>query len=74
MKPKNQREAIADRLTRCLDQIEQNWVGRTIGIGYDCDTDTGRIKIVFEPKDAAEHTVTIVANVTDVSVGTGDAN
>jgi hypothetical protein len=74
MKPKNPREAIADRLTRCLDQIEQNWIGRTIGIGYDCDTETGRIKIVFEPNDAAEHTVTIVADITDVSVGTGDAN
>lgn len=74
MKPKSQLEAIASRVTRCLDQIEQNWIGRTIGIGYDCDTDTGRITIVLEPKDAPEHTVTITADVTDVLVGVGSTN
>ena len=74
MKPKNRREAIADRLTRCLDQLEQNWIGKTIGIGYDCDTETGRIRLIFEPQGAPEHTVTVSADITDISVGQGNAN
>ena len=74
MKSRKPRESIAHRLTLALDAIEQAWIGRTIGIGYDCDTDTGRIKITLEPAGAPEHIVTISADVQDVKVGTGDPN
>lgn len=74
MRNPKQREAIAKRLTLCLDEVEQSWAGRPIGIGYDCDTDTGRITLRFGPADAPEHTVTLNVDVEDVQVGRGSVN
>ena len=71
MKPS---EHIAQRLTLSLDQLEQNWIGKTIGIGYDCDTETGRITLSFEPVDDDANTLTVIADVRDVRPGRGNAN
>ena len=71
MKPS---EHIAQRLTLSLDQLEQNWIGKTIGIGYDCDTETGRSTLSFEPAGDDANTLTVVADVRDVRPGRGNAN
>lgn len=68
------RESRVERLTLQLDQLEQDWIGRTIGIGYDADTDTGRIVITFEPQGAPALALRIVCDVDAVRVGRGDSN
>ena len=74
MKSPQQREAIAERLALALAKLEQSWQGKTIGIGFSCDTETGRIRLSFEvPRDPA-FTLTVTANVEDVKVGNGPEN
>lgn len=68
------RSSRVERLTLQLDQLEQDWIGRTVGIGYDADTDTGRIVITIEPQDAPALALRIVCDVDAVRVGRGDAN
>lgn len=65
---------IAQRLTMALDSIEQAWIGKTVGIAYECDTDTGRIVITFQSMSDPAQCVTVRAHVTDVDVGTGPKN
>lgn len=74
MKNQIQREAIAQRLTMALDQMEQNWTGKTVGIGYDCDTETGRITLSFEPAGDPENRLVVIADVEDVRPGHGNQN
>lgn len=65
---------IARRLTLALNSIEQAWVGKTVGIAYECDTDTGRIVITFQSMDDPAQCVTIRAHVADVDAGLGSKN
>lgn len=67
-------EAIARRLALALNSIEQEWIGKTVGIAYDIDTDTGRVRLDFVPKGAEEQTVTVFADVRDVRAGKGGEN
>lgn len=74
MNPRSPREAAAQRLARALDQMEQNWIGKTVGIGYECDVDSGRITLTFEPVGDAANVLTITADVADVRTGQGPQN
>lgn len=70
----NPTEYIAQRITMALDHIEQAWIGKTVGIAYECDTETGRIRVSFEPLGDDANTITIYADVRDIHPGRGDAN
>jgi hypothetical protein len=74
MEPKTPREARAERIALGLASLEKQWRGKQVGIGFDADTDTGRIVITFGVADEPAFTVTITADIDGVSIGTGDAN
>jgi hypothetical protein len=67
-------ESMARRLALALNSIEQEWRGMVIGIAYDIDTDTGRVRLDFVPEGNPAQTVTVFADVRDVRVGAGDHN
>jgi len=74
MASKKTRISMVERLSHQLDRLEQDWIGQTIGIGYEADTDTGQITITLEALNAPALTLTITADVTDIHVGAGDEN
>lgn len=74
MRTPKQTEAIAERLSVSLAKLEKNWARSVIQIGYQCDTDTGRIVIRFEPVDDPANILTVSADVADVRVGEGPSN
>lgn len=67
-------ETMARRLALALDHLEQAWIGKTVGIAYDIDTDTGRVKLSIEPAGDDQNTLTIHADVRDVRPGRENAN
>jgi hypothetical protein len=67
-------EAMVARITRSLDAIERAWEGKTIGIGYECDVEAGRVNLTFEPEGEPEHAVTVHVDIADIVTGTGDEN
>jgi hypothetical protein len=67
-------ESIARRLSLALDHLEQAWIGKTVGISYDIDTETGRVKLSLEPAGDDANTLTIHADVRDIRPGRGNDN
>lgn len=67
-------EAMVMRITSNLDKLEQAWVGKTIGIGYDIDVEVGRINLVFEPEGEPENALVVHVDVADILIGQGDDN
>lgn len=74
MRTPKQTEAISERLAISLAKLEQNWSRSVIQIGYECDTDTGRIVIRFEPVGDPANILTVSADVADVRAGDGPSN
>ena len=67
-------EAMVLRVTRSLETLERSWEGKTIGIGFDCDVEVGRINLVLEPEGEPENSLTVHVDVSDIFVGRGDTN
>ena len=72
MKSKQQQEAVAKRLAFNLKTLEQQWAGKPIGIGFDCDLDAGRITMTIGPAGQTFNLV-VTANVEDVRAGDSGA-
>lgn len=67
-------EAIVDRITRALDRLEEQWEGKTIGIGYEVDVEVGQIILTLEPDGEPELSLNISVDISGVFVGVGDEN
>ena len=67
-------ESIVNRVTRALDKLEQQWEGKTIGIGYEVDVEVGQIILTLEPEGHPELSLNISVDISGVFVGAGDAN
>jgi hypothetical protein len=67
-------EAMLLRVTRNLERLEQAWQGKTIGIGFDCDVEVGRVNLVFEPEGEPENSLEIHVDVSSILIGRGEAN
>jgi hypothetical protein len=67
-------EAMLLRITRNLETLERAWEGKTIGIGFDCDVEVGRINLVFEPENEPENALVVHVDVADILIGQGDEN
>ena len=67
-------EAMVLRITRNLETLERAWEGKTIGIGFDCDVEVGRVDLVFEPEGEPENALVIHCDIASILVGRGDAN
>ena len=67
-------EAMVLRITKNLERLEQAWEGKTIGIGFECDVEVGRINIVFEPEGEPENALELHVDVSDILIGLGDEN
>ena len=63
-----QRDAMTRRLAVGLKKLERSWSGKTIGIGFDADMDTGRITMTIGPEGPTFNLV-VTAAVEDVRVG-----
>jgi hypothetical protein len=62
------------RITKNLEAMERSWEGKTIGIGFDCDVEVGRIDLVFEPDGEPENAIVVHVDVADIYIGRGDEN
>lgn len=67
-------EAMVLRVTRSLEAVETAWQGKTIGIGFDCDVEVGRVSLIFEPENEPENAVVVHVDVANIEVGRGDSN
>ena len=67
-------EAMVIRITRGLDSLEAAWAGKTIGIGYECDIEAGRVNVTIQPEDEPENAVEFHVDVADIVIGRGDEN
>lgn len=67
-------EAMLLRVTKNLEALERSWEGKTIGIGFECDVEVGRISLVFEPEGEPENCLVIHADVANIAIGQGEAN
>ena len=67
-------EAMLLRVTRNLETLERAWEGKTIGIGFECDVEVGRIELVFEPENEPENALVVHVDVSNVLIGRGDVN
>ena len=67
-------ESMLMRTTAVLAKLEEAWKEKTIGIGYECDTASGRMTITFEPEGCPELAIQISTDVANVCVGEGDEN
>lgn len=67
-------ETMVLRITRGLEAIERAWEGKTIGIGFDCDVEVGRVNLVFQPEDEPENAVVVHVDVADIVIGAGPEN
>lgn len=67
-------EAMMMRTTAVLAKLEEAWRGKTIGIGYECDVEAGRINLIFEPDGHPELAVQVNTDIANVCVGEGDEN
>jgi len=67
-------ESIVNRVTRALDRLEQQWEGKTIGIGYEVDVEVGHIILTLQPEDQPELSLNVTVDISGVFVGVGDEN
>jgi hypothetical protein len=67
-------ESIVTRVTRALDKLEQQWEGKTIGIGYEVDVEVGHIILTLQPDDQPELSLNVTVDISGVFVGVGDEN
>lgn len=67
-------EAMLLRVTKNLEALERAWEGKTIGIGFECDVEVGRIDLVFEPEGEPENSLVVHVDVANVMVGRGENN
>jgi fibronectin type 3 domain-containing protein len=67
-------ESIVGRVTRALDRLEQQWEGKTIGIGYEVDVEVGHIILTLQPEDQPELSLNVTVDISGVFVGVGDEN
>lgn len=67
-------ESIVNRVTRALDKLEQQWEGKTIGIGYEVDVEVGHIILTLQPDDQPELSLNVTVDISGVFVGVGDEN
>lgn len=67
-------EAMLLRVTRNLESLERAWHGKTIGIGFDCDVEVGRVDLVFEPEGEPENALVVHVDVSNILIGRGDEN
>jgi fibronectin type 3 domain-containing protein len=67
-------ESIVGRVTRALDKLEQQWEGKTIGIGYEVDVEVGHIILTLQPDDQPELSLNVTVDISGVFVGVGDEN
>lgn len=67
-------EAMVDRITAALDRLEEQWEGKTIGIGYEVDVEVGQIILTLEPDGEPELSLNISVDISGVFVGAGDEN
>ena len=67
-------EAMLLRVTKNLEALERAWEGKTIGIGFECDVEVGRIDLVFEPEGEPENALVVHVDVANVMVGRGENN
>ena len=67
-------EAMLLRVTKNLEALERAWIGKTIGIGFECDVEVGRINLVFEPENEPENALVVHVDVAGVLIGRGDVN
>jgi hypothetical protein len=74
MEPKKPREARAERLAIALKKLERSWHGKQVGIGFECDTETGEITVSVGAVGEPAYTFNVSADIDDISVGQGDPN
>lgn len=67
-------EAMVLRVTRNLESLERAWEGKTIGIGFDCDVEVGRVNLVFEPEGEPENALVVHCDIASILIGQGDVN
>jgi hypothetical protein len=67
-------ESIVNRVTKALDKLERQWVGKTIGIGYEVDVEVGQIILTLEPDGEPQLSLNISVDISGVFVGVGDEN
>ncbi len=67
-------EAMVKRTAAALAALEEAWVGKTVGIGYEVDVEAGRFNLTFEPIDHPEYAVQVNVDVANILVGEGDEN
>ena len=67
-------ESMVLRVTRALEYLEEKWQGKTIGIGFDCDIEAGRINLILEPDGEPENCLQVNVDVANIMVGNGDEN
>jgi hypothetical protein len=66
--------AMAERVAANLDKLEQAWIGKTIGIGYDIDVEVGRFTITLEPDGEPENALQLSVDVANICIGQGEEN
>lgn len=74
METPNPREARAERIALGLANLERSWSGKPVGIGFDCDTETGRITVSVGAIGEPAYTFAISADIDDVVIGEGPRN
>lgn len=67
-------EAMVDRITASLDRLEEQWEGKTIGIGYEVDVEVGRIILTLEPEGHPEHALEVSVDIANIRAGMGEDN
>lgn len=67
-------EAMLMRVSAALERLEQQWEGKTIGIGFDCDVEVGRVNLILQPTDEPELCLQLNLDVANIMVGQGDEN
>jgi hypothetical protein len=67
-------ESMIMRITKALGYLEEQWEGKTIGIGYECDVEAGRINLILEPDGEPELCLQVNVDISNVLVGQGDGN
>lgn len=55
-------------------RLEQQWEGKTIGIGYEVDVEVGHIILTLQPDDQPELSLNVTVDISGVFVGVGDEN
>lgn len=67
-------EAMVLRVSASLEHLEQQWEGKTIGIGFECDVEAGRMNIVLQPTGRPDLCLQMNLDVANILVGRGGEN